>query len=83
MLEHNVPKEELETRAFPFNKVTIALLLPDQDVWRGGGVSCQELRVAGSHRLYSLVYRCTLSSSDLERSVPGVVKGSTRGHGTC
>lgn len=49
MLEHNVPKEELETRASPFNKVTIALLLPDQDVWRGGGVSCQELRVAGSH----------------------------------
>lgn len=39
--------------------------------------------MAGSHWLYSLVYRCTLSSSDLERSVPGVVKGSTRRHGTC
>lgn len=31
MLEHNVPKEELETRASPFNKVAIALL-PDQDM---------------------------------------------------
>lgn len=37
MPEHNVPKEELETRASPFNNVAIALLLPDQDVWRGEG----------------------------------------------
>lgn len=37
MPEHNVPKEELETRASPFNNVAIALLLPDQDVWWGEG----------------------------------------------
>lgn len=38
MLEHNdVPNDELETRASPFNKVAIDLLLPDQDVWQGEG----------------------------------------------